>query len=140
MALRGKDLVGEAAVIRQQNKAGAGLVQPAGREQLPPGVGVPYQIHHGGVPLIGRSAHHPFGLIEHEVDEFLIGQQRAIHRHGVGILQLGVPFFAHRTIYLHAPLCQHGFGLAAGALGSLGQIFIQTHKRFSFVDDALSVT
>ena len=33
MALRGKDLVGEAAVIRQQNKAGAGLVQPAGREQ-----------------------------------------------------------------------------------------------------------
>ena len=41
MALRGKDLVGEAAVIRQQNKAGAGLVQPAGREQLPPGVASP---------------------------------------------------------------------------------------------------
>ena len=43
MALRGKDLVGEAAVIRQQNKAGAGLVQPTGREQLPPGVGIPDQ-------------------------------------------------------------------------------------------------
>ena len=56
------------------------------------------------------------------------------------VMELGVPFFAHRAVYLHAPLCQHGFGLAAGALGSLGQIFIQTHKRFSFVDDALSVT
>ena len=136
----GQDIVGKAAIIGQQHKTGTGLIQPPCREQLPPGVGVPYQIHHSGVPLIGRSAHHPFGLIEHEVDEFLIGQRCAVHRHGVGILQLGVPFFAHRTIYLHAPLCQHGFGLAAGALGSLGQIFIQTHKRFSFVDDALSVT
>ena len=140
MVPRGQDIVGKAAVIGQQHKAGAGLIQPAGREQLPPGVGVPHQIHHGGIPLIGRSAHHPLGLIEHEVDEFLIGQQCTVHCHGVVILQLGVPFFAHRAVYLHAPLCQHGFGLAAGALGSFGQIFIQTHKRFSFVDDALSVT
>ena len=136
----GQDVVGKAAVIGQQHKAGAGLIQPACREQLPPGVGVPYQVHHSGVPLIGRSAHHPLGLIEHEVNEFLIAQRRAVHCHGVGLLQLGVPFFAHRAVYLHAPLCQHSFGLAAGALGSLGQIFIQSHKRFSFVNDALSVT
>ena len=136
----GQDIVGKAAVIGQQHKAGAGLIQPPGREQLPPGVGVPYQVYHGGVTLISGSAHHPLGLIEHEVDEFLIGQQCTVHCHGVGILQLGVPFFAHRAVYLHAPFCQHGFGLAAGALGSFGQIFIQTHKRFSFVDDALSVT
>ena len=135
-----QDIVGKAAVIGQQHKAGAGLIQPPGRKQLPPGVGVPYQVHHGGVPFIGRGAHHPLGLIEHEVDELLIAQRRAVHRHRVVILQLGVPFFAHRAVYLHVPLCQHGFGLAAGALGSLGQIFIQTHKRFSFVDDALSVT
>ena len=86
------------------------------------------------------GAHHPLGLIEHEVDELLIAQRCAVHRHSVGLLQLGVPFFTHRAVYLHAPLCQHGFGLTAGALGSLGQIFIQSHKRFSFVDDALSVT
>ena len=136
----GQDIVGKAAVIGQQHKAGAGLIQPPGRKQLPPGVGVPYQVHHGGVTLISGGAHHPLGLIEHEVDELLIAQRRAVHRHRVGILQLGIPFFAHRAVYLHAPLCQHGFGLAAGALGSLGQIFIQTHKRFSFVHDALSVT
>ena len=140
MVPRGQDIVGKAAVIGQQYKAGAGLIQPPGREQLPPGVGIPYQIYHGGVPLVCGGAHHPLGLIEHEVDELLIGQRRAVHCHGVGFLQLGVPFFAHRAVYLHAPLCQHGFGLAAGALGSLGQIFIQSHKRFSFVDDALSVT
>ena len=37
MALWGKDVVGKSAVIGQQHKAGAGLVQPARREQLPPG-------------------------------------------------------------------------------------------------------
>ena len=41
MALRGKDIMGKSAVIGQQHKAGAGLVQTARREQLPPGVGIP---------------------------------------------------------------------------------------------------
>ena len=34
MALRGKDIMGKSAVIGQQHKAGAGLVQTARREQL----------------------------------------------------------------------------------------------------------
>ena len=51
MAFRREDVVGKAAVVRQQDETGAGLVQPPGREQLPPGIGIPHQIHDRRVPL-----------------------------------------------------------------------------------------
>ena len=124
MALRGKDLVGEAAVIRQQNKASAGLVQPAGREQLPPGVGIPDQIHHGGIPLVGGSAHHALRLVEHQVDELLVSKRRTVHRHAVPFPELGVPLFAHRAVHRHPSPAQQGLCLAPGALRRLGQIFV----------------
>ena len=127
MALGGQDVVGKAAVVRQQHKAGAGLVQPPGREQLPPGVGIPDQVHHGGVPLVGGRAHHPLGLVEHEVDELLVRQRLAVHGHGVAVFELGVAFFADGSIDRHPPLLQQGFCLAPGALGRFGQIFIETH-------------
>ena len=41
MVGRGQDVMGQRAVIGQQYKAGAGLVQPPRREQLPPGVSPP---------------------------------------------------------------------------------------------------
>ena len=127
MALGREDVVGKAAVVRQQDKAGAGLVQPPRREQLPPGVGVPHQIDNGGVPLVGGGADDALGLIEHEVDELLVIKRPAVHCHGVGGLQLGVPFLADRTVHGDAPFCQQRLGLAPGALGRLGQIFVESH-------------
>ena len=58
-----KDLVGKGSVIGQQHKTGAGLVQPSRREQLPPGIGIPHQIDHGGVTLVGGSVTTPSGLL-----------------------------------------------------------------------------
>ena len=139
MALRGKDIMGKSAVIGQQHKAGAGLVQTARREQLPPGVGIPHQVHHRGVPLIGGGAHHAFRLVEHEIDELPVVQGFAVHGHGVGFFELGVPFFADGTVHLHPALGQQSLCLAAGALGRLGQIFIQSHLRYSFLCSATSV-
>ena len=127
MALGREDVVGKAAVVRQQDEAGAGLVQPPRREQLPPGVGVPHQIDDGGVPLVGGGADDALGLIEHEVDELLVIERPAVHCHGVGGLQLGVPFLADRTVHGDAPFCQQRLGLAPGALGRLGQIFVESH-------------
>ena len=119
MALRGQNVVGKGAVVGQQHKAGAGLVQPSGRKQLPPGVGIPHQVHHRGVALIGGSAHHALGLVEHEVHELLVAQHFAVHGHGVRLFQLGVALFAHSTVHLHAAFGKHRLCLAAGALGCL---------------------
>ena len=115
-----KDVVGKGAVIGQQHKAGAGLVQPSRREQLPPGIGIPHQIHHGGVALVGGSAHHALGLVEHQVHELLIIQGFAVHSHRIGFLELSVPFFADSTVHLHPPFGKQRLSFAAGALGRLG--------------------
>ena len=120
MALWSKDVVGKGAVIGQQHKAGAGLVQPSRREQLPPGVGIPDQIPHGGIPLVGGSAHHALGLVEHDVHELLIAERPAIHSHSVTFFELGVPFFADSTVHLHPPFGKQRLSFAAGALGRLG--------------------
>ena len=120
VALWSKDVVGKGAVIGQQHKAGAGLVQPARREQLPPRVGIPHQIDHGGVTLVGGSAHHALGLVEHDVHELLIAERPAIHSHSVTFFELGVPFFADSTVHLHPPFGKQRLSLAAGALGRLG--------------------
>ena len=127
MALRGQDVVGKAAVIRQQHEAGAGLVQPPGREQFPPGVGIAQQVHDGGVPLVGGGADHTFGLVQHDVDELLVRQRSPFHGHHIRLPELGVPFFAERAVHGHFPLLQQRLRLAPGALGRLGQIFIQSH-------------
>ena len=127
MALRGQDVVGKAAVIRQQHEAGAGLVQPPGREQFPPGVGVAQQVHDGGVPLVGGGADHTFGLVQHDVDELLVRQRSPFHGHHIRLPELGVPFFAERAVHGHFSLLQQNLRLAPGALGRLGQIFIQSH-------------
>ena len=127
VALWSKDVVGKGAVIGQQHKAGAGLVQPSRREQLPPGIGIPHQIDHGGVALVGGSAHHALGLVEHQVHKLLVIQGFAVHGHRIGFPELGVPFFADSTVHLHPPFGKQCLSLAAGALGRLGQIFIQSH-------------
>ena len=75
MAPGRKDVVGKAAVVRQQDETGAGLVQPPGREQLPPGIGIPHQIHDRRVPLVGGGADDSLGLVEHKVDELPVGQR-----------------------------------------------------------------
>ena len=123
----------------EQHKAGAGLVQPSRREQLSAGVGIPHQVHHGGVPLVGGSAHHALGLVEHQVHELLVIQGFAVHGYSVTFFELGVPFFADSTVHLYPPFGKQRLCFAAGALRRLGQIFIQSHTRFSFVDDAPSV-
>lgn len=100
--------------------------RPAGNSSRR-GVGVPHQIDDGGVPLVGGGADDALGLIEHEVDELLVIKRPAVHCHGVGGLQLGVPFLADRTVHGDAPFCQQRLGLAPGALGRLGQIFVESH-------------
>ena len=120
VAFWSKDLVGKGAVIGQQHKAGAGLVQPSRRKQLPPGIGIPHQIDHGGVTLVGGSAHHALGLVEHQVHKLLVIQGFAVHGHSVTFFELGVPFFADSTVHLHPPFGKQCLSLAAGALGRLG--------------------
>ena len=110
------DLIGDAYPRRE--------LFPAGRKQLPPGVGIPDQIHYGGIPLVGGSAHHALRLVEHQVDELLVSKRRTVHRHAVPFPELGVPLFAHRAVHRHPSPAQQGLCLAPGALRRLGQIFV----------------
>ena len=120
MAPGREDVVGKAAVVRQQDETGAGLVQPPGREQLPPGIGIPHQIHDRRVPLVGGGADDALGLVEHKVDKLPVGQRLAVHRHGVSLFQLGIPFLADRAVDRDAAFRQQCLRLAPGALGRLG--------------------
>ena len=115
--------MGKGAVIGQQHKAGAGLVQPPRREQLPPRVGVPHQIHHGGVPLVGGSAHHALGLVEHQVHKLLVIQGFAVHGHSVGFFELGVPFLQTAPFTCTRPL-------ESSALASLRVHWAVSEKDF----------
>ena len=127
---RGEQVVRQCAVVGQQHKAGARLVQPPGREQLPPGEVRRHQIDHRRILLVAAGADDALGLIEHDVDVFPVRacQRYTVQRHGGGVLvQLGVRLAADCAVNHHASL-RHGLAaLAASHSGALGQVLVQPH-------------
>lgn len=127
MALGGQDVVGKGPVVGEQDKTGAGFVQAAGGEQLPPGVGAAHQVHHGGVPPVAGGADHPLGLVQHDVDKVLMGAALAVQADLVHLADLLVGPLADGPVDADPSGANHLPALAAGALGGLGNVLIQTH-------------
>ena len=130
MVGRGQDVMGQGTVIGQQYKAGAGLIQAARREQLPPGVVRGHQVHHSGIPLVAAGADDALRLIEHDIHILFIFacQRRAVQRDlRGGLVQLGIRLAADLARDHHAPLGDGLAAFAAGHAGALGQVLIQPH-------------
>ena len=127
---RGEDVMRQRAVVSQQHKAGARLVQPPRGEQFPPRKVRRDQIDHRRVFFVAAGTDDALGLVEHDIHIFPVRarQRHAVQRHGGGVLvQLGVGLAADCAVDADAALRYGLAALAAGHAGALGQVFIQPH-------------
>ena len=119
--------MGEGPVVGEQHEAGAGLVQPAGGKELPPGVGPAHQVHHRFVAPVGAGADHPGGLVQHDIYIFLAGQGFAVGTDGIPLFDGKVRFFADLPVHRDPTFGDEAPGRGTGELGGVRHEFVQPH-------------
>ena len=120
--LHAQNPVDDIAVVGKQNKAGAGLVEPADGENA---LGVTHKIDDvGRIASVGGTGN-AHRLVQGEVDRFrLVAKWAVVECHGIARFH-AVALAGDPAVDLYPPGVDPGIGLAARANAGLAEVFVE---------------